>query len=94
MSELDELRRTLPMVGAEPSILDDTNIAHVVALGHRILSHRTVPGLRVEMEKMPDVIVGQLIVAAGASIAQPIHMCFVLTHPTGWHTLKLDVPAL
>ena len=43
MSDLDDLRRTLPMVGAEPSILDDTNIAHVVAHGHHILSRRTVP---------------------------------------------------
>ena len=42
-----------PMVGAEPSILDDTGIAHVVAQGHHILSRRTVPGLRVELEETP-----------------------------------------
>lgn len=72
MSELDDLRRTLPMVGAEPAILDDTRIAHVVVQGHHILSHRTVPGLRVEMEERPDAIVGKLIVEAGAQIAQPI----------------------
>ena len=61
MSELDELRRTLPMVGTEPSILDDTRIAHLVAHGHRILSHRTVHGLRVELEETPDAIIGKLI---------------------------------
>jgi len=94
MSELDELRRTLPMVGAEPSILDDTRIAHVVAHGHRILSHRTVPGLRVEMEETPDAIIGKLIVEAGAHIAQPIHMCFGLAHPTGVQQIKIDVQIL
>ncbi len=94
MSELDELRRTLPMVGAEPSILDDTRIAHVVAHGHRILSRRTVPGLRVEMEETPDAIVGKLIVEAGAQIAQPIHMCFGLAHPTGVQQIKIDVHVL
>ena len=94
MSELDELRRTLPMVGAEPSILDDTRIAHVVAHGHRILSHRTVPGLRVDLEETPDAIVGKLIVEAGAQIAQPIHMCFGLAHPTGVQQIRIDVRVL
>lgn len=91
MSDLDDLRRTLPMVGAEPSILDDTNIAHVVAHGHHILSRRTVPGLRVEMEETPDAIVGKLIVEAGVQIAQPIHMCFGLAHPTGVQQITIDV---
>lgn len=91
MSDLDDLRRTLPMVGAEPSILDDTNIAHVVAHGHHILSRRTVPGLRVEMEETPDAIVGKLIVEAGVRIAQPIHMCFGLAHPTGVQQITIDV---
>lgn len=91
MSELDELRRTLPMVGAEPSILDDTGIAHVVGHGHRILSHRTVPGLHVDLEERPDTIVGRLIVEAGVQITQPIHMCFGLTHETGMQQIKIDV---
>lgn len=91
MSELDELRRTLPMVGAEPSILDDTRIAHVVGHGHRILSHRTVPGLHVDLEERPDAIVGRMIVDAGVQIAQPIHMCFGLTHETGMQQIKIDV---
>ncbi len=91
MSDLDDLRRTLPMVGAEPSILDDTNIAHVVAHGHHILSRRTVPGLRVDIEETPDAIVGKLIVEAGVQIAQPIHMCFGLAHPTGVQQITIDV---
>ena len=70
------------MVGAEPAILDDTRIAHVVAHGHHILSRRTVPGVRVELEETPDAIIGKLTVEAGAQIAQPIHMCFGLAHPT------------
>jgi Fe-S cluster assembly scaffold protein SufB len=91
MSELDDLKRTLPMVGAEPSILDDARIAHVVAHGHRILSHRTVPGLRVDLEETPDAIVGKLIVEAGAHIAQPIHMCFGLARPIGVQQIKIEV---
>ena len=79
------------MVGAEPAILDDTRVAHVVAHGHHILSRRTVPGLRVEMEETPEAVVGTLTVEAGAQIAQPIHMCFGLAHPTGIQQIKIDV---
>lgn len=79
------------MVGAEPAILDDTRIAHVVVHGHRILSRRSVPGVRVELEESPDALVGTLTVEAGAQIAQPIHMCFGLAHPTGAQHIKIDV---
>jgi Fe-S cluster assembly scaffold protein SufB len=91
MSELDELRRALPMVGAEPAILDDARIAHVVAHGHRILSHRTIPGLRVDLEETPDAIVGRLMVEEGVKIPQPIHMCFGLAHATGIQQIKIDL---
>lgn len=91
MSDLEQLMRVLPMVGAEPSILDQTGIAHVVAQGHHILSRRTVPGLRVELEETPDSLIGHIIVEAGMTIAQPIHMCFGLTGPTGMQQITLDV---
>ncbi len=94
MSELDELKKTLPMVGAEPAILDDTHIAHVVAHGHRILSQRTVAGLRVEMEETSEAIIGKLVIEAGARISEPIHMCFGLAHPTGVQQIKINVQVL
>lgn len=91
MSELEALTRVLPMVGAEPAILDDERIAHVVGQGHRILSRRSVPGLRLDLEETPDAIVGKLTVQAGVTIEQPIHMCFGLAHPTGSQTIRIDV---
>ncbi len=91
MSDLDDLKRTLPMVGAEPAVLDDARIAHVVGHGHRILSHRTVPGLRMDLEERPDEIAGSVVVEAGARIVQPIHMCFGLAHPTGVQQIKINV---
>jgi Fe-S cluster assembly scaffold protein SufB len=94
MSELEVLKRTLPMVGADPSVLDDPRIAHVVGHGHRILSHRTVPGLHVDLEETPDALVGRLIVDADAHIAQPIHLCFGLTEPAGRQQIVFDVRLL
>jgi len=91
MSELEALTRVLPMVGAEPAILDDERIAHVVGEGHRILSRRSVPGLDLALEETPDAIVGKLTVRAGVTIEQPVHMCFGLAHPTGSQTIRIDV---
>ncbi len=91
MSELEALTRVLPMVGAEPAILDDERIAHVVGQGHRILSRRSVHGLRLDLEETPEAIVGKMTVQAGVTIEQPIHMCFGLAHPTGSQTIRIDV---
>ena len=82
------------MVGTEPAILDDSRIAHVVAHGHHILSQRTVPGLRVDLEEQPDALVGRMTIEAGAQIDEPIHMCFGLAHPTGVQQIKIDVRVL
>jgi Fe-S cluster assembly scaffold protein SufB len=91
MSEFNELKRTLPMVGTEPSILEDPRVAHVVGHGHHILSHRTVPGLHIDLKERPEAIVGRMIVEAGVQIAQPIHMCFGLAHETGVQQITIDV---
>jgi Fe-S cluster assembly scaffold protein SufB len=91
MSELEELTRVLPMVGAEPTILADEKIAHVVGHGHRILSRRSVPGLDLDLEETPDALVGKMTIRAGVTIAQPIHMCFGLAHPTGTQRIRIDV---
>ncbi len=91
MSELEALTRALPMVGAEPTILTDEKIAHVVGQGHHILSRRSVPGLHLDLEETPEAIVGKMTIQAGVTIAQPIHMCFGLAHPTGSQRIQIDV---
>lgn len=91
MSELEELSRALPMVGAEPTILDDERIAHVVGHGHHILSRRTVPGLQLDIDETGEAIVGRMTVRAGMAIEHPIHLCFGLTHPTGSQRIQIDV---
>ncbi len=91
MSELEELTRVLPMVGAEPTILADKEIAHVVGHGHHILSRRSVPGLRLDLEETSDAIVGKMTIQAGVTIAQPIHLCFGLAYPTGSQRIHIDV---
>lgn len=91
MTERDTLIRLLPMVGAEPEILNDERIAHVVGHGHRIVSRRSVPGLDLDLDETSDAIVGRMTVRAGVQLAQPVHLCFGLAHQTGRQNIHLDV---
>ncbi len=89
--EFDTIRRALPLVGADPAILDDGRIAHVVADGHRILSRRSVPGLRVELEESADVLSGVLVLEQGVRLEQPVYLCFGLAHRTGVQRVAVRV---
>ncbi len=91
MSDLEVLLRTWPMVGAEPSILGNHETAHLVAHGHQILSHRAVPGLHIELDETPDALTGTIVVEAGVTIAQPIHLCFGLASPTGTQRITINL---
>jgi uncharacterized protein len=91
MSEIEELTRVLPMVGAEPTILADERIAHVVGHGPHILSRRTVPGLPLDIDETAEAIVGRMTVRAGVAIEHPIPLCFGLAHPTGSQRIQIDV---
>ena len=54
MSELDELMKTFGEAGGDKSILAKTDIAHLVASGHKILSIRAVKGIEVEAAEDPN----------------------------------------
>jgi hypothetical protein len=91
MSELNDLKLALPMVGAEPGVLDDPHIAHLVGHGNHILSQRTIPGLHLDVEEGLGAIAGKIVVEAGVQLAQPIHMCFGLAHETGVQQINIHV---
>ena len=59
--------------------------------GNHILSHRTIPGLHIDVEERPEAIAGKMVVEAGVQIAQPIHMCFGLAHETGIQQINIEV---
>ena len=91
MSELRELTRALPFVGADTSVLDDARIAHVAADGNHILSHRDIPGVRLEAEETADGILGRMTIASGVRIETPIHLCFGLLQPVGVQRIRMTV---
>jgi len=91
MSELTDLQGGLALVGAEPEVLGDRRVAHVVANGHHLLSSRAIPGLTLEARETPDAIVGRLTVSPGMRIEMPIHLCFGIVHRSGVQRIEMTV---
>ena len=78
MGKLDEMLGALNARGVDSAILDDQQIAHLVASGHRILSARQVPGLTLHTEERPEAIFARITVAPEIKIVKPVHLCFGL----------------
>ncbi|WP_429885189.1 SufB/SufD family protein [Geoalkalibacter halelectricus] len=91
MNEPEELLEALSVVGADRKVFDDPQTAHLLAVGHQILSARQVEGLEVEIRQTAQGIAAKVRVAAGVRIAHPVHLCFGVVHPRGLQQIEMDV---
>jgi len=91
MSEFDELLRAFGVAGGDRVILDNVNVAHMVAVGHKILSARNVDGLEVDAHETREGITARVIVRRGVKIELPVHLCFGVVHKRGSQRIKMDV---
>ena len=91
MTEFEELLQAFGVAGGDRSILEDRKVAHMVAVGHKILSTRDVEGLEVEAQETRDGIASQVIVRSGVQIEQPVHLCFGVVHKRGSQRIEMDV---
>ena len=83
MSELEELMEIFGESGGDRSILADEDIAHLAVSGHKILSMRSVEGIRVEAEETATGIAAKVRVLEGTVIKNPVHLCFGMLHRKG-----------
>jgi Fe-S cluster assembly scaffold protein SufB len=88
MSELKVLTNTLASMGGDPEVFADTHIAHMAANGHRVLSHREVPGVKIQAEETSEAIISTITVARGMHIQFPIHLCIGIIEPTGTQRIQ------
>lgn len=91
MSEFEELLEAFGFAGGDRSILENRNVAHMVVVGHKILSARDVEGLEVEARETRDGITARVRVREGVKIVQPVHMCFGVVHKRGSQRIRMDV---
>jgi Fe-S cluster assembly scaffold protein SufB len=91
MTVTGDLFEALAAAGGDVAVLGDPATAHVVASGHTLLSHRSVPGVELEAEASGEAIEARVVVRAGLRVANPIHLCFGVVEPSGTQRIRMRV---
>jgi Fe-S cluster assembly scaffold protein SufB len=91
LSELDELMKVFGEAGGDESILENGDIAHFVASGHKILSKRAVKGIEIEASETESGISARVRVLEGTHLLNPVHLCFGLLHKSGVQRINMDI---
>ena len=80
MSELNALMKVFGEAGGDKAILENNEIAHLVASGHILLSMKSVEGLEVDARETLTGISAKVTVKEGIKIKNPVHLCFGVLH--------------
>lgn len=91
MSELNDLMKAYREAGGDKAILENNEIAHLVASGHKLLSMKSVEGLEVDAKETLTGIRAEVTVKEGIKIKNPIHLCFGVLHKKGTQKIRMDV---
>lgn len=91
MADLGALMKVYGEAGGDRAILENREIAHLVAIGHALLSMNSVEGLDVEAEGTLSGIKARVAVREDVRIKNPVHLCFGILHKTGTQKIKMDV---
>lgn len=91
MNEFDELMVAMGVAGGESAILDDRETAHLVVVGKRIISSRTVPGLEVEADETEAGARIHIRLIEGTHLTTPVHTCFGIVHHEGDQHIEIEM---
>lgn len=91
MYDLDALMKAYGDAGGDKAILENNEIAHLVANGHKLLSMNSVAGLEVDANETLTGISAKVTVKEGMKIKNPVHLCFGVMHKKGTQKIRMDV---
>lgn len=91
MTEFEELMTALGSAGGDRAILDDPEIAHLVVIGDKVVSSRTLPGLEVSAQGTEEGVRVRVKVHAGVHLPTPVHTCFGVVHRRGVQHIEIEV---
>lgn len=91
MNEFDELMTALGASGGDKAVLEDTSIAHLVVIGKRIASSRSVPGLEVEAHETDSGVRLNVRILEGVHLTTPVHTCFGVVHREGDQHIEIEI---
>lgn len=91
MNEFDELMTALGAAGGDRAILEDPATAHIVVVGKRIVSSRSLPGLDVEAAETEGGVRMKIRLREGIHLTTPVHTCFGVVHREGDQLIEIEV---
>lgn len=91
MNNLEALMTAYGEAGGDKAILENIEIAHLVADGHKLLSMQGVAGLEVDAHETPTGISARVVVKEGIKLRNPVHLCFGVLHKKGTQKIRMDV---
>lgn len=91
MYDLDALMKAYGDAGGDKAILENNEIAHLVANGHKLLSMNSVAGLEVDANETLTGVSAKVTVKEGIKIKNPVHLCFGVLHKKGMQKIRMDV---
>jgi len=91
MSKLNDLMQAYGDAGGDRAVLENKDMAHLVASGHTVLSMNSVEGLEVDARETMTGISARVTVREGVKIKNPVHLCFGVLHKKGTQKIRMDV---
>lgn len=91
MTDLERLYQVMGMIGEDPAQILSGDSAHVVADGHQIVSHQSIPGVSITAQASDQGITAKIVISEGWQGGQPIHLCFGLFERFGVQNVALEL---
>ena len=91
MNEFDELMTALGAAGGDEAILADPETAHLVVVGKRVVSSRSLPGLEVAADETEGGVRMKIRLREGVHLTTPVHTCFGVVHREGEQQIEIEV---
>lgn len=91
MNEFDELMTALGAAGGDEAILADPETAHLVVVGKRVVSSRSLPGLEVAADETEGGVRMKIRLHEGIHLTTPVHTCFGVVHREGEQQIEIEV---
>ena len=91
MSVFDKFRLLLNSVGANSTLLEDQNTAHIAVDGQVLLSKRSIPGVNIEIEQQTDLTLARITINSHTQVPNPVHLCFSMFQPIGRQNFRVHI---
>ena len=93
VKEYEAMLEAYGRAGGDPAVLRNDETGSLVVHENKVLSVGHVPGLKIETEHTESGVNVALVVAEGARIEHPVHLCFGVLPQQGLQEIVLRVEA-